>query len=120
MKFRTLQLFILLTLACDIMVAQTTYSPYTLFGAGQIEQGGSGANQALGGTGIAFRSDRSLNNINPASYCGLDSLSFIFDIGVFGKYAIFEKGSLEQKKYSGNFRYIAIGTRLFKWWAASV
>jgi hypothetical protein len=119
MKLKFMQFFILSLVYCSICNAQISFSPYTHFAAGQIEQGGSGNNHALGGTGIAFSSTHSLNNINPASYSGIDSLSFIFDIGVFGKYARFDKGNISQNKYSGNIRYIALGTRLCKWWAAS-
>lgn len=119
MKFRYFQIIALLIFFINLANAQITFSPYTHFAAGQVEQGGSGANHAMGGTGIAFRSGRSLNNINPASYCGIDSLSFLFDIGVFGKYTTFYDGTNTENRYSGNLKYIAIGARLFKWWAAS-
>jgi hypothetical protein len=121
MKFRYFQLFFFLFAICAFTKAQTSSSPYTLFGAGQIEQEGSGTNHAMGGTGIALRSSyRTLNNINPASYCGIDSLAFILDIGVFGKYTNFDRGSVRISKYFGNFKYMAMGTRLYKWWGASI
>ncbi len=99
--------------------AQITSSPYTLFGAGQIEDNGFGVNKALGGTGIAFQSNKSLNNINPASYSAIDSLSFLFEAGVFGKYTIYNTTSENQQRLDGNLRYIAMGLRLTKWWTAS-
>lgn len=120
MKLKYLLVFVFSIGLFNFLSAQVTFSPYTYYAAGQIEQGGSGSNHAMGGTGIAFSSSRSLNNLNPASYTGIDSLSFIFDVGVFGKYASFQKGSLKQNKYSGNIRYIAMGARIAQWWSASV
>jgi hypothetical protein len=120
MKIRYLPGLILLIFSLNNISAQITFSPYTFFAAGQIEPGGSGSNHALGGTGIAFKSDRSLNNINPASYGGIDSLSFLFDIGVYGKYSQFVTHSNSQHKFESNFIYIAMGFRLNKWWMASL
>jgi len=119
MNFKYLPALILLILFLNTLDAQITFSPYTIFAAGQIESEGSGSNHAMGGTGIALKSGQSLNNINPASYGGIDSLSFLFDIGVFGKYSKFSTTSASQSAYGGNFRYIAMGFRLNKWWMIS-
>jgi hypothetical protein len=102
-----------------IVQSQVTNSPYTFFGAGQIEDNGFGVNKALGGTGIAFKSRRYLNNINPASYSGIDSLSFLFEFGVFFKHTLYESGNRVQTKYDGNIRYLAFGFRITSWWANS-
>lgn len=99
--------------------AQITSSPYTLFGAGQVEDNGFGVSKAMGGTGIAFQSNKSLNNINPASYSAIDSLSFLFEAGVFAKYTAYTTTSENQKRLDGNLRYLAMGLRFTKWWAGS-
>ncbi len=100
--------------------AQITSSPYTLFGAGRMEDIGFGVNKALGGTGIAFQSNTSLNNVNPASYSAIDSLSFLFEAGVFGKYTVYNTSGESQQRLDGNLRYLAMGLRFTKWWAGSV
>jgi hypothetical protein len=120
MKLKYCSILFLIILCLNITNAQITFSPYTIFAAGQIEPGGSGSNHALGGTGIAFKSNLSLNNINPASYGGIDSLSFLFDIGVFGKYSVFKSKTTEQSKFESNISYIAMGFRINKWWSASL
>ncbi len=99
--------------------AQITSSPYTLFGAGRVEDNGFGVNKALGGTGIALRSNKSLNNINPASYSAIDSLSFLFEAGIFGKYTRYTTTKKSQQRLDGNLRYLAAGLRFTRWWAAS-
>ncbi len=95
-------------------------SPYTIFGAGQIEDNGFGVNEAMGGTGIGLSSSRSLNNINPASYSGIDTLSFLFEVGVSGTYSQFKTTGTTQQQFDGNLRYIALGFRITKWWSTSL
>ncbi|MBN2610595.1 MAG: hypothetical protein JXB00_03485 [Bacteroidales bacterium] len=100
--------------------AQITSSPYTIFAAGQIQDNGFGALRAMGGTGIAFSSDKYLNNTNPASYAGIDSLRFMFEFGFFGAYTSFKTNQLYQSKIDGNIRYLALGLRVRKNWSASL
>ena len=99
--------------------SQVSDSPYTLFGAGQIQDYGFGTNKGMGGTGIAFKSERYLNNLNPASYAGIDSLNFIFEFGLFGNIARYETQNSLQKKTNGNIRYLAAGLRIYRWWGIS-
>lgn len=100
--------------------AQSTSSPYSMFAEGQVENYGSGTNRALGGTGIAFKSDNYLNNMNPASYSGIDSLSFIFELGMFGKYTKYITKNESETKFDANLSYLALGFRICKWWATSL
>ncbi len=120
MRYKVITAAILLSInSTNILKSQITDSPYTLFGAGQIEDNGFGANKAMGGTGMAFQSGRYLNNLNPASYSGIDSLSFLFEMGVFSKYTRYETNNKVQTKLDGNIRYIAMGFRITPWWANS-
>ncbi len=99
--------------------SQSTSSPYSVFAEGQIESLGSGTNHAMGGIGIAFRSRYSLNTLNPASYTGIDSLSFIFEAGIFGKYTQYKTNAETQSHYDANLRYLAMGCRITRWWQTS-
>ncbi len=118
MKKIILIIFIFSTLLFSL-TAQTSNSPYTIFGAGRIENNGFCVNESMGGTGFALRSDQYLNRINPASYSGIDSLSFIFEIGLFGKYSTYQTSRYFQDKWDGNLSYIAFGFRAMPWWAIS-
>jgi hypothetical protein len=100
--------------------AQMTSSPYSIFGAGQVEDNGFGVSRAMGGTGIGLKSTNSLNNINPASYGGIDSLSFLFEVGVFAGYTRSESRKEIQHQFDGNMRYLALGCRVTRWWASSL
>ena len=101
-------------------IAQVTASPYSYLGSGLVINNGFGVSKAMGGTGIAFKSGYSLNDLNPASYCGIDSLSFLFEIGTYLKYTSFRNSNETQNKFDGNIQYLAMGFRLNKWWATSL
>ncbi len=70
-----------------VLKAQTTdalgtYTPYSLFGIGEIEKQGTALNRGMGGIGVGLRDNRFINYLNPASITERDTLSFMFDLGV--------------------------------------
>lgn len=99
--------------------SQNTRSPYSIFGPGELQPKGFGKNLGMGGTGIGMPSGNFINNINPASYSGLDSLHFIYEVGFEGKYSSFKSQNNKLNDHTFNFKYIAMGFRVNKWWAAS-
>lgn len=87
-----------LLLAVPCALAQTDgtyggYSPYSVFGVGQLHQSGTGWNRGMGGVGIAARSNRFVNILNPAAVTARDSLSFMSDFGLNGRMSVFSDGS---------------------------
>ena len=68
------------------------FSPYSVFGVGQLHPGGTAWNRGIGGIGIAARSNRYVNILNPASVTARDSLSFMSDFGVGGRISLFSEG----------------------------
>ena len=69
------------------------FSPYSVFGVGQLHQTGTAWNRSMGGVGIAARSNRYVNILNPASVTARDSLSFMADFGLDGRISLFSEGS---------------------------
>jgi hypothetical protein len=61
-----------------------TYSPFSRYGVGELNTTGYGQNAAMGNTGIGLKSDNHLNILNPASYSGIDTMSFFFEAGISG------------------------------------
>lgn len=86
-----------------------TSSPFSRFGIGEINHGGFGRNNAMGGTGIGIRSSQHLNNLNPASYTAIDSLSFFFEVGVSGNRQTIKTGGGSQSFSDMNYDYFAFG-----------
>lgn len=62
--------------------ALSTYTPYTLFGIGELSKQGTSFNKAMGGIGVGVRDKRYINFINPASLTYRDTMSFMTDFGV--------------------------------------
>jgi len=112
-------ILILLISKLGSVSSQTTSSPYSIFGLGYLEGNSIGPYKAMGGTGIAFLSDKSINITNPASYSGLDSLLSIFEVGVFGKYTIFSTSRENQSLFNANLKYMVMGFRISPWLATS-
>lgn len=57
-------------------------SPYSQFGYGLLRDNATSAQQAMGGIGYGMHSGRQINVMNPASYARIDSLTFLFDMGM--------------------------------------
>jgi hypothetical protein len=79
------QLALILIFSLSVFVASgqnNTNSPYSVFGIGELEYTGGGKNMAMGESGIALRSEISLNTINPASLTAIPMQSFATDLGV--------------------------------------
>lgn len=57
-------------------------SPYSRFGLGLLADQTQPSNRGMGGVAYGLHSGTHVNALNPASYSAIDSLSFIFDIGL--------------------------------------
>lgn len=101
--------------------AQKISSPYSLLGAGQVTNVAFGANPGLGGTGISFLSGKNgINNLNPASYSGIDSLSFLFDLGFKMKFTNYSTSRDKNNKLDANINHLAFGFRITRFLATSM
>ncbi len=75
-------LYLILTLfVCSKMVAQTTdalstYTPYSLFGVGDVSRPGTAFNKSMGSIGIGVKDMRYINYLNPASIVERDSFVY--------------------------------------------
>ncbi len=116
---RLLNIFLLLIFVGQVN-SQTTVSPYSIFGPGEIQYKGFSRSQSMGGAGIALKSGNNLNNINPASYTGIDSMRIVFEFGVKGKLYDLESSGVSNKNFTGNFNYLALGWRYTNWFAGSL
>lgn len=68
------------------------YSPYTIFGVGDLALQGSTYNKSMGGVGIAGRNNRYLNIMNPAAVTARDSLSFMSSFSLNVNNRIYRQG----------------------------
>lgn len=61
-------------------------SSYSRFGLGTLSEQSQTFNRGMGGVAYGLRNGSRVNMLNPASYSCIDSLSFIFDVGVSMQY----------------------------------
>lgn len=57
-------------------------SPYSQFGYGLLNDNATASQRQMGSIGYAMNSGRQINVKNPASYAFIDSLTFLFDMGI--------------------------------------
>lgn len=77
-----LAVFVFSAAAQDHTGAYVGYTPYSMFGIGQLAPQGTGFNSAKGGVGIADRNVRFINLQNPAAVTARESKSFMMDVGL--------------------------------------
>jgi len=99
--------------------AQAKNSIYSIFGIGQIIDDSYGINKSMGGTGIAFQSDRTINYMNPAGYFGIAPNSIIMESGVYGIHNNSKSNATSQTDKDLNFSYFSTSFYLANWWAFS-
>ena len=78
------------------------YSPYSIFGIGNISKEGTAFNKSMGGVGIATRNKRFINYMNPAAVTARDSLAFMGDFGLSQSNTAFSQGDLKSAKNTFN------------------
>lgn len=98
----------------NITAQSGTNSPYSQFGLGLLADQSSGFNRGMNGLGLGFREHNQVNYLNPASYSVIDSLSFIFDVGITGQITNFNENGKKQNANNADLEYIVAGFRAFK------
>ncbi len=85
--FKRIVIISLLLLAVQSVSAQiesslSGYSPYTMYGIGDLSVGGTASSRAMGGIGIAVRKEFEFNYQNPASLSVTPQRTAIFNFGM--------------------------------------
>lgn len=89
-------------------------SPFSRYGVGLLSQNQQGFNSGMAGLSYALHDGRQLNAGNPASYSTVDSLAFIFDMGVSLQNGNFVQNKAATNARNASFDYVAMGFRLHK------
>ena len=110
---------LLLLAQWGVFAQNNANSPYTRFGYGNLAERSFGAGRAMGGVGIGVRDSKQINPMNPASYSAMDSLTFLFDFGVYMQIGKFSDGTNRDQKLNGNIEYFALQFPITRWLAMS-
>ena len=117
MKIRTITLLFIYYLYANQSFAQSnslTSSPYSLYGLGISNGLNTGKINTLGGTGIAMPSIDFINNLNPASYGGILSKSFLYEIGMKVEMKHLNDNSESESRINGNFSNLSLAFPISK------
>lgn len=115
MKFKIIFFILLITIPEITLLAQnSTSSPYSGFGIGELEMAAGGRNAGMGQTGIALRSGLFLNTANPASLTTIEPQSFLLDMGMYIKYTKLENSTKSVNVTDGNLSWLQLGFPITK------
>lgn len=114
---RILLLSVFLIIGISMSAQEGTYgaySPYSVFGIGDLSKEGSAFNKSMGGVGIATRNRRFINYTNPAAVTARDSLSFMADFGLEQNNKIFAQGDLRSAHNTFNIYNFVMSFPIWK------
>lgn len=94
--------------------AAGTYTPYSMYGVGDLSQPGSAYSKTMGGVGVAVRNNRYINLINPAAVTARDSLAFMTDFSVFNDNKIFRQGEIKSASNTFNIGDLAMSFPIWR------
>ncbi len=110
--------YILLTLfalgMAGMATAQTngSNSPYSRFGLGLLNERSLGFNRGMGGVGIGMKAGNRINAQNPASLGAIDSLTFLFDVGMSVQQVRMDGKAMSLKTNNTTLDYVQAAFRL--------
>ncbi len=90
--------------------------PYSIYGVGEVHFNQYFQNLGMGGISQAYRSNVSINDVNPASYAALDSTSFVFEATMFGHFYEQETTDIKQQSDYVSLGNLSFGFPVTSWW----
>jgi hypothetical protein len=91
-----------------------TYTPYSLFGIGDLANEGTSVNSAMGGIGTGLRTRRFINYLNPASITERDTLSFMMDFGLLQRNIYNSDGNVHSAYNTYNMQNIVFTAPIYR------
>jgi len=116
-KLRSILLSALLLTAGGLgLSAQTygSYTPYSIFGIGDLATPGTAYNKSMGGVGIASRNHRFLNPLNPAAVTARDTLAFMADYSIIQDNKMFRQGDMRSASNTANIGDLMISFPIWR------
>lgn len=90
------------------------YSPYSIYGIGDISKEGTAFNKSMGGVGIATRNKRYINYLNPAAVTARDTLSFMADFGLTQNNKVYKQGKFNSAHNTFNIYDFVMSFPIYK------
>ena len=100
-----------LPVICLNAAAQSSTSPYAMFGTGAIDNGNHGWTGGMAGLGVGLREDNTLNSSNPAALTAIKEKTFVFDAAVNGNIIYYSGQGRSAVSGTGNIDRLGLGFR---------
>ena len=94
--------------------AYGSYSPYSMYGIGDLTRFGTAYNRSMGGVGIATRDKRNINILNPAAVTERDLQSFMLDFSLAQGNRYYAQGDIRSSNNTFNVNSIILSTPVWK------
>ncbi len=91
-----------------------SYSPYSIYGIGEMSMEGTAYNKSMGGVGIASRNKRFINYLNPAAVTARDTLSFMADFGINQKNNVYSQEGFKSAHNTFNIYNLVMSFPIYK------
>lgn len=112
---RYIKIFLLLLLTAQFSAGQKLVnSPYSRLGPGTLEPNGSYKSLGMGRTGVAYNDPLNISYQNPASYCSVDTNSFVFDFGIDYRIIVLSDGTEDYQSDDMNFHHLVMAFPISK------
>ena len=94
--------------------AYGAFSPYSMYGIGDVTKSGTAYNRSMGGVGVATRDKRNINILNPASVTERDPQSFMLDFSIAQGNRYYKQGDMKSSNNTFNLNSIALSFPVWK------
>lgn len=113
-------LFLMAFAAVAGVQAQNVTTPYSMYGYGVLTDRATSMQRQMGSVGYAMNSGRQINVMNPASYASIDSLTFLFDMGIDLSMLSQKENGLKESHTGGGLDYVTLQFPLSKYFGGSI
>ena len=117
---RYIFLFFLSAVSIALVGQNSTASPYSRFGYGELNDNVPVQYRSMGGVGAGMRSRQVINPSQPASYSAVDTTSFMMDIGASFTWSNYRDYSGSKNKINGNLEYLTMQFPIWKYIGMSI
>lgn len=94
--------------------AYGSYAPYSIYGVGDVQSGGTAYNNTMGGVGVASRDHRFINPLNPAAVTARDSLAFMADFSIYSTNKTFNQADMRSSNNATNIGDMIISFPIYR------
>lgn len=104
----------MMSFIASAQLASTGFTPYSLFGVGDITRQGTTYTQHLAGFGTGDRNIRYINTINPAAVTEIDQKAFMMDFGLRQNNVLFQTTDAKSANNTFNLDHLILAFPIAK------